>query len=142
MLIRLTPKPYQSRQRQRQGDVLIRMSFPSEADPCRFACKRLVTILGVNRISTEGSTRQGRCSTVRCMHSQGDQDAEDELKLSALHAQVIQHWLQDLRHDPSLDSMARGAINGHVAVCRALKIPDAQIRRDLLLAVNATLPAE
>lgn len=74
-----------------------------------------------------------------------DHDAEDELKLSALHTQIIQHWLQelqDLGHDPTLDSMARGAINGHVAVCRALKIPDAQIRRDLLAAVSAALPAE
>lgn len=71
-----------------------------------------------------------------------DHDAEDELKLSALHAQVIQHWLQNLGHDPALDSLARGAINGHVAVCRALKIPNAQIRRDLLAAVNAVLPAE
>lgn len=70
------------------------------------------------------------------------QDAEDELKLSALHAQVIQHWLQNLQHDPTLDSMARGAINGHVAVCRALKIPDAQIRRDLLAALNTVLPTE
>lgn len=70
-----------------------------------------------------------------------DQDAEDELKLSSLHAQAIQHWLQDLGHDPTLESMARGAINGHVAVCRALKIPDAQIRRGLLVAVNAVLPA-
>ena len=33
-------------------------------------------------------------------------------------------------------------INGRVAVCRALKIPDAQIRRDLLVAVSAVLPAE
>ena len=71
-----------------------------------------------------------------------DQDAEDELKLSALHAQVLQHWLRDLRHDPALDSLARGAINGHVAVCRALKIPDKQIRQDLLAAVNAALPVE
>jgi hypothetical protein len=76
------------------------------------------------------------------MDGQSSQDAEDELKLSALHAQVIQHWLQGLQHDPTLDSMARGAINGHVAVCRALKIPDAQIRRELLAAVNATLPTE
>lgn len=70
------------------------------------------------------------------------QDANDELKLSTLHTQVIQHWLQDLGHDPSLDSLARGTIKGYVAVCRVLKIPDAQIRRDLLAAVNATLPAE
>jgi len=76
------------------------------------------------------------------MHTQGNRDAEDELKLSALHAQVIQRWLQTLGHDPALDSLARGAINGHVAVCRALKIPDAQIRRDLLAAVSAALPAE
>lgn len=73
------------------------------------------------------------------MHAQ---DTEDELKLSALHTQIIQRWLQDLGHDPTLDSMARGVINGHVAVCRALKIPDAKIRQDLLTAVNASLPAE
>lgn len=76
------------------------------------------------------------------MHAQDNKDAEDELKLSALHAQVIQHWLQDLQHDPAVDSLARGTISGHVAVCRALKFPDAQIRRDLLAAVNAVLPTE
>jgi len=69
-----------------------------------------------------------------------DQDTEDELKLSALHAQLILNWLQGLKHDPSLDSLARGAINGHVAVCRTLKIPDEQIRHGLLAAVNAVLP--
>lgn len=69
-------------------------------------------------------------------------DAEDELKLSALHAQVIQHWLQTLQHDPALSSLAGGTINGHVAVCRAMKIPDAVIRRELLAAVNTTLPAD
>jgi len=69
-------------------------------------------------------------------------DAKDELKLSALHTQVVMHWLQGLGHDPSLESLSRGAIIGHVAVCRALKIPDAQIRSDLLAAVSAVLPAE
>ncbi len=76
------------------------------------------------------------------MHDRDSQDAKDELKLSALHAKVVEHWLQDLRHDPALDSMARAAINGHVAVCRALKIPDTEIRRGLLAAVHTTLPTE
>ena len=38
------------------------------------------------------------------------QDADDALKLAALHTQIVMQWIKDLGHDPSVDSLAIGAI--------------------------------
>jgi len=68
------------------------------------------------------------------------QDEIDAFKLTVLHTEIVRQWLGDLGHDPRLDSLAEGAINGHVAVCRAMKIPDAEIRRGIIAALDAVIP--
>jgi hypothetical protein len=68
------------------------------------------------------------------------QDADDALKLAALHTQIVMQWIKDLGHDPSVDSLAIGAIHGHIALCRVLRLTDVEIRRGLLAALNQALP--
>ena len=68
------------------------------------------------------------------------QDADDELKLAALHTQIVMEWIKDLGHDPTVDSLAFGAMAGHVALCRVLRLTDGEIRRSLRAALDRVLP--
>lgn len=46
----------------------------------------------------------------------------DAMKLAALHTQIVIQWLKDLGHDPTVDDLTIGAIAGHVALCRMMKL--------------------